>query len=45
MDIAIVPVLVGAIDKVKEATFGHLLAPYFARADTLCVVSSDFCHW
>jgi len=45
MDINIVPVLVGAIDRDKEAAFGALLAPYFARSDTFCVVSSDFCHW
>lgn len=44
-DISIVPILVGAINKVKEESFGNLLAPYFAREDTLVVVSSDFCHW
>jgi len=40
-----VPILVGAINKEKEAIFGELLAPHLAREDTLCVVSSDFCHW
>ncbi|KDQ63707.1 hypothetical protein JAAARDRAFT_119658 [Jaapia argillacea MUCL 33604] len=45
MDISIVPILVGAINKSKEAAFGRLLAPYLAREDTFCVVSSDFCHW
>lgn len=44
-DIEIVPILVGAIDKDKEAYFGKLLAPFLAREDTFCVVSSDFCHW
>ncbi|KAJ3479941.1 hypothetical protein NLI96_g8708 [Meripilus lineatus] len=44
-DISIVPILVGAINKDKEQAFGKLLAPYFSREDTLCVVSSDFCHW
>ena len=44
-DITVVPILVGAIDKDKEESYGHLLAPYFAREDTFCVVSSDFCHW
>lgn len=45
MDIKIVPILVGAIDKEKEVAFGRTLAPYLARDDTFCVVSSDFCHW
>ncbi|KZT30426.1 UPF0103-domain-containing protein [Neolentinus lepideus HHB14362 ss-1] len=45
MDIKIVPILVGAINKDKEVLFGHILAPYLAREDTFCVVSSDFCHW
>ncbi|TFK41113.1 MEMO1 family [Crucibulum laeve] len=45
LDIKIVPVLVGAISKEIEAVFGELLSPYLAREDTLCVVSSDFCHW
>jgi len=44
-DITIVPVLVGAISKDKEAEFGALLAPYLAKDDTLFVISSDFCHW
>ncbi|KII93516.1 hypothetical protein PLICRDRAFT_49554 [Plicaturopsis crispa FD-325 SS-3] len=45
IDISIVPIMVGAIDQIKEAAYGHLLAPYLAREDTFCVVSSDFCHW
>ncbi|KAJ7706128.1 MEMO1 family [Mycena rosella] len=44
-DISIVPIMVGAISKQAEAEFGALLAPYLAREDTFCVVSSDFCHW
>ncbi|KAJ7070985.1 MEMO1 family [Mycena amicta] len=44
-DITIVPIVVGAIDQRAEADFGTLLAPYLAREDTFCVVSSDFCHW
>jgi len=44
-DISIVPIVVGAIDQQQEAEFGALLAPYLARDDTFCVVSSDFCHW
>lgn len=45
MNITVVPILIGAIDKEKEEQFGRLLAPYIARDDTFCVVSSDFCHW
>ena len=44
-DISIVPILVGAIDKEKEVTFGRILAPYLASEDTFFVISSDFCHW
>ena len=39
------PILVGGISKEKEVSFGRLLAPYLEREDTICVVSSDFCHW
>jgi MEMO1 family protein len=45
MDISIVPIMVGAISKSSETDYGQLLAPYLAREDTFCVVSSDFCHW
>jgi len=45
IDIRIVPILVGAINRENEVAFGTLLAPYLARNDTFCVVSSDFCHW
>jgi len=45
MDIKIVPILVGSINKEKEVQYGGLLAPYLAREDTFCVVSNDFCHW
>ncbi|KAG5648031.1 hypothetical protein DXG03_007066 [Asterophora parasitica] len=44
-NITIVPIVVGAISKDVEASFGSLLAPYLEREDTFCVVSSDFCHW
>jgi len=44
-DIRIIPIVVGAISQDKEISFGALLAPYLQRADTFCVVSSDFCHW
>ncbi|KAJ4000964.1 MEMO1 family [Lentinula boryana] len=45
MDISIVPIMVGAISQQSESAYGQLLAPYLAREDTFCVVSSDFCHW
>ncbi|KAH6917340.1 MEMO1 family [Coprinopsis sp. MPI-PUGE-AT-0042] len=45
MDIKIVPIVVGALKYATETEFGALLAPYLAREDTFCVVSSDFCHW
>lgn len=44
-DISIVPIVVGAMSREAEASFGSLLAPYLERDDTFCVVSSDFCHW
>ncbi|PFH54518.1 hypothetical protein AMATHDRAFT_88 [Amanita thiersii Skay4041] len=44
-DIAIVPIVVGAISQKSETEFGALLAPYLARTDTLFIISSDFCHW
>lgn len=44
-DIKIVPIVVGAISAESEGEYGALLAPYLAREDTFCVVSSDFCHW
>ncbi|KAB5594212.1 hypothetical protein CTheo_2293 [Ceratobasidium theobromae] len=45
LDIKIVPILVGAINQGSEAKYGAALAPYLAEPDTICVVSSDFCHW
>jgi AmmeMemoRadiSam system protein B len=45
LDITIIPILVGAINKSKETAFGELLAPYLAAPDTFFVISSDFCHW
>lgn len=44
-DIQIVPILVGAISKDLEDSYGAILAPYLARDDTFFVISSDFCHW
>ncbi|KAH9937650.1 MEMO1 family [Fomitopsis serialis] len=45
LNIAIVPILVGAINYNQEVKFGTLLASYLAREDTFFVISSDFCHW
>ncbi|KAI0322724.1 MEMO1 family [Amylostereum chailletii] len=45
MDISIVPILVGAIGQKDEEMWGRTIAPYLAREDTFCVISSDFCHW
>ncbi|KZT74664.1 UPF0103-domain-containing protein [Daedalea quercina L-15889] len=45
LDIAIVPILIGAINLNKENKFGTVLAPYLAKDDTFFVISSDFCHW
>ncbi|KAJ3935359.1 MAG: MEMO1 family [Lentinula lateritia] len=45
VDVSIVPIMVGAISRQSEVVYGQLLAPYLAREDTFCVVSSDFCHW
>ncbi|CAL1695927.1 unnamed protein product [Somion occarium] len=44
-DIKIVPILVGAVNKEKEDAVGAILGPYLVEADTLFVISSDFCHW
>ncbi|KAJ2785222.1 hypothetical protein H4R18_000673 [Coemansia javaensis] len=44
-EIALVPILVGALSFRSEAYYGGLLAPYLADAENLFVVSSDFCHW
>ncbi|PPQ64437.1 hypothetical protein CVT26_002144 [Gymnopilus dilepis] len=44
-DIKIVPIVVGAISKDLEDSYGAILAPYLAREDTFFVISSDFCHW
>jgi predicted class III extradiol MEMO1 family dioxygenase len=45
LDIKIVPILVGTIDKITQAKYGAALAPYLAEPDTICIISSDFCHW
>ena len=45
LDISIVPILVGALNRETEVRFGNIIAPFLAREDTFCIVSSDFCHW
>jgi hypothetical protein len=37
--------MVGSISGKSEAVFGKILAPYIARPNVLCVLSSDFMHW
>ena len=39
------PVLVGALSRAAEKTFGDIFAPYLDDPANLFVVSSDFCHW
>jgi AmmeMemoRadiSam system protein B len=41
----IVPILVGALNRLREEFYGKLLAPYLADSENLFVISSDFCHW
>ena len=43
--IQVLPVMVGSISGKSEAVFGKILAPYIARPNVLCVLSSDFMHW
>jgi len=45
LDIKVVPVLVGAINKATERHFGSIIGPHMQREDTFTVISSDFCHW
>ena len=45
MDVAVVPILVGALTAASEAEYGALLAPYLRDEANFFVVSSDFCHW
>jgi AmmeMemoRadiSam system protein B len=44
-DISIVPIVVGNLNKEREAEYGRILAPYLTQPDVLFIVSSDFCHW
>lgn len=39
------PILVGNITKDQEMQYGELLAPYLVEEGTVCIASSDFCHW
>lgn len=43
--VKVLPIMVGAIDTIREQSFGKLLAPILARPSVVCAVSSDFCHW
>ncbi|OQV23226.1 Protein MEMO1 [Hypsibius exemplaris] len=42
---ALVPVLVGNINKNKEKEYGEIFRPYLEDPSSLFVISSDFCHW
>ena len=44
-DVAVLPVMVGALPAGREETYGRLLQPYLADRGIFAVVSSDFCHW
>lgn len=37
--------MVGQTDLQSEQIYGQILAKYFDDANTIFVVSSDFCHW
>mmetsp|Transcript_916 Transcript_916/g.1257 ORF Transcript_916/g.1257 Transcript_916/m.1257 type:complete len:176 (+) Transcript_916:396-923(+) len=41
----VIPIVVGGLTRETEREYAAILAPYFAQADTLFIVSSDFCHW
>lgn len=43
--VKLVPILIGAISKEKEAQYGALLGPFLDDPGNLFVISSDFCHW
>ncbi|OAQ33528.1 UPF0103-domain-containing protein [Linnemannia elongata AG-77] len=44
-EVRIVPILVGALNKASEQSYGKILAPYLDDPRNLFIVSSDFCHW
>lgn len=41
----IVPILVGSINREKQAMYGKILMKYLNDPENLFVISSDFCHW
>lgn len=41
----IVPILTGPVNEEMANNYGKIFAPYFDDANTLFVISSDFCHW
>lgn len=45
LHVPIVPIMVGAVARDVEKTFGVVLAPYLADPENAFVVSTDFCHW
>ena len=41
----VVPIIVGDMKQPNLDKLGGILAPYFDDANTIFIVSSDFCHW
>eukprot|EP01134_Creolimax_fragrantissima_P001546 CFRG1546T1 len=44
-DYKIVPILVGQLHPNKAKMYGELLTSHFLDPGTICIVSTDFCHW
>lgn len=44
-DATVLPIMIGAISSRVESDVARALAPLLADPATLCIVSSDFCHW
>ena len=44
-DLLLLPLMVGQLSAEKLEACARVLAPFLADAETLVVVSSDFCHW
>lgn len=42
---AIVPIMVGSLDRESERMYGNILARYLDDPENFFVISSDFCHW
>jgi AmmeMemoRadiSam system protein B len=42
---AVVPVLVGSLNKEREDYYGQIFSKYLEDPENFFVISSDFCHW